>query len=105
MPAPILHLNATVLCGHGGQAMVTSPFPRVTVGGQPIVTLSSVYAVAGCGLSGTGSPPCATAQFMVGATRVSAGGAPVATASGSATCVPTGSPLMPVVQQMRVLAT
>lgn len=105
MPAPILHLGATVLCGHGGQASVTSPFPRVKLGGQPVVTLSSVYAVAGCGLSASGSPPCVTAQWVVGATRVTAGGAPVATATGSAVCTPTGGPLLPVVQQTRVLAT
>jgi uncharacterized Zn-binding protein involved in type VI secretion len=105
MPAPILHLGATVLCGHGGQASVTSPFPRVKLGGQPAVTLSSLYAVAGCGLSASGSPPCVTAQWVAGATRVMAGGAPVATAIGSAVCTPTGGPLLPVAQQTRVLAT
>ena len=105
MPAPILHLGATVLCGHGGQASVTSPFPRVKLGGQPVVTLSSVYAVAGCGLSASGSPPCVTAQWVVGATRVLAGGAPVATLMSQSVCVPTGTPMLPVMAQTRVLAT
>jgi hypothetical protein len=105
MPAPILHLGATIMCSHGGQATAISPFPRVTVTGQPVATLTTVYAVAGCGLSGTGSPPCVTAQWVVGAARVMAGGAPVATAMGTAVCVPTGGPLLPVVQQTRVLAT
>lgn len=105
MPAPILHLGATVLCGHGGQAVPTSPFPRVTLGGQPVATLTTIYAIAGCGLSASGSPPCVTGQWVSGATRVLAGGAPVATAMGSAVCVPTGGPLLPVVQQLRVLAT
>ncbi len=104
MPAPILHLGATVLCSHGGQATATSPFPRVTLGGQPVATLTTVYAVAGCGLSGS-APPCVTAQWVAGATRVLAGGAPVATAMGTAVCVPTGGPLLPVMQQVRVLAT
>ena len=31
MPAPILHLGATVLCTHAGQATPVAPFPRVTV--------------------------------------------------------------------------
>lgn len=105
MPAPVLHLGATVMCGHGGQASATSPFPRVTLTGQPVANLTTIYAVAGCGLSGSGSPPCVTAQWVVGATRVMAGGAPVATAMGTAVCVPTGGPLLPVVQQTRVLAT
>jgi hypothetical protein len=104
MPAPVLHLGATVLCAHGGQAVPTSPFPRVTLGGQPVVNLTTVYAVAGCGLSGS-APPCVTAQWVVGATRVLAGGAPVATAMGTAVCVPTGGPLLPTAQQVRVLAT
>ena len=105
MPAPILHLGATVLCGHAGQAVATSPFPRVTVSSQPVATLATVYAIAGCALTGTPSPPCVSGQWVVGATRVMAGGAPVATAIGTAVCVPTAGPLLPVAQQMRVLAT
>src|SRR3954453_14163927 len=105
MPAPILHLGATVLCSHAGQAMPVAPFPRVLLSGQPVVTLTSPYAIAGCALSGSGSPPCATAQWVVGALRVMAGGAPVLTMTGTSVCVPTGTPLMPVVAQTRVLAT
>jgi hypothetical protein len=90
---------------HGGQAQPTAPFPRITVSGQPIVTLAAPYAVAACGLTGTGAPPCATAQWTVGATRVLAGGTPMVIASGVATCIPTGTPLLPVGFQTRVLAT
>jgi hypothetical protein len=105
MPAPILHVGATVLCAHAGQATPMTPFPRVSVSGQPVVTLSSPYAVATCGLSGSGAPPCATAQWVLGATRVLAGGVPVLTMTGHSVCVPTGTPLMPVVAQTRALAT
>jgi hypothetical protein len=105
MPAPILHLGATVLCSHAGQATPLSPFPRVLLSGQPAVTLASPYAVAGCALASTSTPPCVTGQWMVGATRVMAGGTPVVTMMGQSTCVPTGTPLMPVVAQTRVLAT
>ena len=105
MPAPILHVGATVLCAHAGQAMPVAPFPRVTVSGQPVATIASPYAIAGCALTGTGPPPCATAQWLVGAARVLAGGAPLVTMAGAAVCVPTGTPLMPVVAQMRALAT
>ena len=31
MPGPLLHLGATVLCSHGGQATPTAPNPRVLV--------------------------------------------------------------------------
>ena len=105
MPAPILHLGATVLCSHAGQATPLAPFPRVLLSGQPAVTLTSPYAVAGCALTGTPNPPCATAQWIAGALRVMAGGAPLVTMVGQSVCVPTGTPLMPVVAQTRVLAT
>ena len=105
MPAPILHLGATVLCTHAGQATPLAPFPRVLLSGQPAVTLTSPYAVAGCALSGTPSPPCVTGQWIMGAARVLAGGAPVVTMMGQSTCVPTGTPMMAVVAQTRVLAT
>ncbi len=105
MPAPILHLGAQVLCTHAGQATLLAPFPRVTVSAQPIVTLTSPYAIVGCALTGTPVPPCVTGQFMMGATRVLAGGAPVATLTSQSICIPTGTPMMPVVAQTRVLAT
>jgi len=105
MPAPVLHLGATVLCTHAGQAMPLAPFPRVLVSGQPVVTLTSPYAIAGCALTGSPTPPCVTGQWTSGATRVLAGGAPLATMAGSSTCVPTGTPMLPIVAQPRVLAT
>jgi hypothetical protein len=105
MPGPVLHVGASVLCMHGGQAQPTAPFPRVTVSGQPIVTLAAPYVVAACGLTGTPNPPCATAQWVVGSTRALAGGTPIVIATGTAVCVPTGTGLIPVGFQARVLAT
>ena len=105
MPAPILHLGATVLCTHAGQATPLAPFPRVTLTAQPLVTLTSPYAIAACALTGTSAPPCVTGQFTMGATRVLAGGAPVATLISTSTCIPTGAPMLPVMAQTRVLAT
>lgn len=105
MPAPILHLGATVLCSHAGQATPAAPFPRVTVSGQPIATLTSPWVIAGCALTGTPTPPCVTGQFLMGAARVLAGGAPVVTMASQSTCVPTGTPMLPVMAQTRALAT
>ena len=105
MPAPILHLGATVLCTHAGQAMPLAPFPRVMVSAQPVVTLASPYAIVGCALTGTPVPPCVTGQFVMGAMRVLAGGAPVVTLVSQSVCIPTGTPMLPLVAQTRVLAT
>ncbi|HEV2160400.1 hypothetical protein [Bradyrhizobium sp.] len=104
MPAPVLHLGATVLCSHAGQAMPMSPFPRVMLSGQPAVNLTSPYAIAGCSLTGS-APPCVTGQMVMGAARVMIGGAPAATMMGQSVCTPTGTPMLPVVAQMRVMAT
>lgn len=105
MPGPVLHAGATVLCAHAGQATPTAPFPRVTVSGQPVVTLATPYVVAGCGLTGTPTPPCVTGQWLTGAVRVLAGGAPLAIQSGTSLCTPTGTPMTPVTVQPRVVAS
>src|SRR3569623_1581669 len=105
MPAPILHLGATLPCMHAGLAPPLTPFPRVLVSGQPLTTLTTPYAITGCALTGTPNPPCGTAQWVVGAVRVLAGGAPVLLQTGTAVCVPTGTGLLPLVVQPRVLAT
>jgi uncharacterized Zn-binding protein involved in type VI secretion len=105
MPGYAVHLGATVICAHAGQATPSAPNPRVKVAGQPVVTLTSPYVVAGCTLTSVPSPPCVTGQFVVGATRVLVGGAPVVIQGGSSVCVPTGTPLQVVVTQVRVTAT
>lgn len=106
MPAPILHVGATVLCSHAGQATPTGPFPRVSVSGQPVVTLASPWVIAGCPFNVSGTPtPCISGQVLVAATRVTAGGQPLVTMAMSSVCVPNGTPLMPVSAQLRVLAT
>lgn len=102
MPGLLLHAGATVLCAHAGQAQATVPNPRVRVSGQPVTTLGPPYAVAGCVLPSTAGGPCVTANWMVAATRVRAGGQPVLLRDSVAVCVPTGTPLTVVVTQPRV---
>jgi hypothetical protein len=99
-------MGATVLCAHGGQAIPTVPSPRVMVSGMPITTIAAPYTVAGCAfVPPAGNGPCVTAQWIVGAIQVMSEGQPVAILTGVATCVPTGTPLVPVEAQTRVIAT
>jgi uncharacterized Zn-binding protein involved in type VI secretion len=103
MPGPLLHVGATVMCAHGGQAQPTAPNPRVLVSGQPIVTQPAPYAVAGCPFNVSGSPvPCITAQWVSAATRVMSNGAPVLLLDSQAVCTPNGTPLIITVTQTRV---
>jgi hypothetical protein len=106
MPGPILHIGATVLCSHGGQAILTVPSPRVMVSGMPIATIAAPWSVAGCAFAPpVGNGPCVTAMWSVGATQVMSEGQPVAILTGVASCIPTATPLIPAVAQTRVIAT
>lgn len=51
MPGFLLHLGATVMCAHAGQATPVAPNPRVLVSGQPTVPMNSLYVVAACSTS------------------------------------------------------
>lgn len=103
MPGFLLHVGATVMCAHAGQAQPTVTNPRVKVGGQPIVTQSTMYTIVGCPFSTAGGPmPCVTGQWVSAATRVRAGGQPVLLQDSQAVCVPNGTPLNIVVIQTRV---
>ena len=106
MPGPLLHLGATVLCSHGGQATPSAPNARVLVSGQPVATMAAPYLVAGCPfVPPGGNGPCVTAQWVVGATRVLVGGVPALLQDSQAVCTHTGTPLLPLVAQLRVIGT
>lgn len=104
MPGFLLHVGATVLCSHGGQAQPTAPNPRVTVMGQPTVTMAAPYAVVGCTFPPppNGNGPCVTAQWMTAATRITSNGQPLLLFDSQALCAPTGTPVIVTVTQTRV---
>lgn len=94
------------MCSHGGQATPTVPSPVVLVSGMPAATISAPYVVAGCGfVPPAGNGPCVTGQWIVGSVRVVSQGQPLAIMSGVSICAPTGTPLLPVSAQTRVIAT
>ncbi|MCZ6677473.1 MAG: PAAR-like protein [Candidatus Poribacteria bacterium] len=102
MPGFLLHKGATVQCAHAGQAQPTATNPHVTVGGQPIVTQAGAYTVSGCSYPPQSGGPCATAQWVSAATRVTANNQPVLLQDSKAVCTPTGTPLNIIMTQMRV---
>lgn len=105
MASPLLAMNSTVLCSHGGQAKATAPASRVLLGGAPAVLAPPPWTVAGCPLPPNAGGPCVTATWATRSLRVTSMGQPLVLSSGSATCAPTGVPLMPVAFQVRVMAT
>ena len=106
MPGFLVHVGASVLCSHGGQAQATAPNPRVTVSGQPTVTMPAPWLVAGCALPPptAANGPCVSAQFVTAATRVTSNGQPLLLIDSQAICAPTGTPLLIVASQTRVTA-
>ena len=104
MPGFLLHEGATVLCAHAGQAKPTAPNPRVTVGGQPVVTQAAPYTITACPFTTpAGTPlPCVSAQWTIAATRVLAGGQPVLLQDSQAVCTPNGTPLNVASTQAKV---
>lgn len=107
MPGFLLHMGATVLCAHAGQVTPVTPNPRVLVGGQPVVPMTSPHLVAGCTLPPppAANGPCVSAQYVTGSTRVFANGQPLLLLDSQALCAPTGTPVFPIVTQVRVTGT
>ena len=104
MPGFLLHVGAPVLCAHAGIATPNAPSQQVTVAGQPIVTMTCPYSVAGCTFPAmtSGAPPCVSAQWVVAAQQVFSGGSPVLLLDSQSICTPTGTPLVVTGSQMLV---
>jgi hypothetical protein len=108
MPGYLIDASATVNCAHPpGQAQPTLTSPRVSVGGQPVVTQPPSWTVSSCTLPAppNGNGPCATARWTPAPTRVRVGGQAVLLSDASATCLPSGTPLVVAVTQVRVKGT
>ena len=85
----------------------TTPNPRVLVSSQPTVAMASVYTVAGCALPPppAANGPCVTGQFITAATRITSLGQPLLLFDSQSICTPTGTPLLIVQTQTRVIGT
>lgn len=106
MPGFLLHVGASVLCSHAGQAQPTVPNPRVLVSGQPTVAMPGPWMIAGCVLPPPpgANGPCLTAQFVSSAVRVTSNGQPLLCQDSQAICASSGTPLLVVACQTRASA-
>jgi len=107
MPGFLLHLGAVVQCAHLGRAMPMAPNPRVLVSGQMTVTIASPFIIVGCALPPppAANGPCITGQYLTAAMRVTSNAQPLLLQDSQAICAPTGTPLINLVTQMRVIGT
>lgn len=106
MPGYLLHMGATVLCAHAGQASPTVTDLRVKVSGQAIVTIAAPYTIAGCTFPPPPAAigPCVTGTWLTAALRVKASGVPVLLQDSQSLTVPPATPMSVVVTQVRVKA-
>jgi len=94
VPGFLIQQGATVMCAHGGQAMPTVPSQAVALDGMPASAIPYPWTVVGCPGVGPPVPPCVTSY-----------GQPLVIMGGTAVCAPAGTPLLPIVTQVRVTAT
>jgi len=110
MPGYIVHVGATIICPHTGSVTAITSNSRVLVSGQPIVTQSDTFTIAGCVFTvGNKSQPCVMAKWLVPAVRVFVNGQPVILQSSTGLCqsseqIPQGPPTV-TVTQLRVKGT
>ena len=102
---PLLHVGAVAMCPHGGQVSAIPSTPRVLLGGQPAVTMSDTFLVAGCvfTIPPAKPQPCIKVQWLVPAARVLMGGKPALLSTSSGLCqsaeqIPGGPPSVTVTQ-------
>lgn len=73
----ILTTASTVLCPHGGQALLSTTNTDVLVDGAPVLLQSDVHAIVGCPFAPVVPTPCLTLRWLAGALQTSARGVPV----------------------------
>jgi hypothetical protein len=109
MATPLLTIDATALCAHGGRAVIAPSNTRVLANKKPVAVLPDVISIAGCPFTTPpGAPlPCVQAKFLVPAVRVKINGQPAVLVNTQALTTGTGPPvpLSIVPSQLRVLGT
>ena len=102
---PLVQVGFTAMCPHGGQVTGIPSSPRVLAGGQPVLTASDTFLVAGCAFTipPAKPQPCVKVQWLVPALRVTIGGKPALLSSSAGLCqsveqIPGGPPVVSVTQ-------
>jgi len=98
MPGNILTTSSTVLCMHGGSAILTTSNSKMMVDNAPALLETDVHSVAGCPFqipapSGTKPSPCIRIQWSGGAVKLKVNGVGVLLQSSIGMCYsPEGAP-------------
>ena len=88
----VLTTVSSVMCIHGGSAILTTTNALVTVKGAPALLQTDVHAIAGCPFQipvgvGTKPSPCVRITWLTGTFKFSVGGVGVLTQSSLGLCL------------------
>ena len=95
MPGNMLTTASTVMCTHGGQAILTTSNQVVKAGGSPVLLESDIHTVAGCvfTLPGPKPSPCIRIEWSAGASQNMVNGVRILVLSSIGKCYsPEGAP-------------
>ncbi len=85
----ILTTTSTIMCPHGGQAILTTANTRVYAQNTQALLESDIHAVAGCPftLPGPKYSPCVRIQWSAGTTCAGVNGTPVLVTTSIGQCL------------------
>lgn len=102
MPGFLVHVGAAAICPHAGQVTFTTSNTRVLVSGQPVITVTDIFTIAGCPFqipigTGTKPQPCVTGRWLTPSTRILVNGQPAILQASAGLCqsaeqIPQGPP-------------
>lgn len=88
MTSPLLTTTSTVMCPHGGQAVLSTSNTDAKVRGAPALLLSDRHTIAGCVFAPGGvASPCLSIQWLTGTTQATVRGVPLLLQSSVGLCL------------------
>jgi hypothetical protein len=101
---PILTTTSTVLCPHGGQAVLATSNTEMLIDGAPALLQTDVHPVVGCPFTPVAYTPCVSIRWVSGAAQAAVHGVPVLLQSSVGICqnaaqAPQGVAIVAQVQQ------
>ena len=108
MPGFLVHVGAAAICPHAGQVSFITSNTRVLVSGQPAITVTDIFTIAGCPFQipvpgGTKPQPCVTGRWLTPSTKILINGQPAILQASAGLCqsveqIPQGPPTVTTTQ-------
>jgi hypothetical protein len=101
---PILTTTSTVMCPHGGQALLLTTNTEALIDGAPALLQTDVHPIVGCPFTPVAYSPCVTIRWITAATQTSVRNVPVLLQTSVGLCLnaaqaPQGIAIVVQVQQ------